>query len=281
MNKEIVVGSTYKKELSSTYNMSIQLRLNGLSFAIFDPVTNSFVMLGNMDLDTPDYIYAKQEEFMLIEPIFKEHYKSIKIGIESSTFTMLPYDLYDEDKLIDLTEFVGIKPKEDVKILTDKIETISSVVLFPVPQFLYYFIHTQFSQATIIHTITPMIDCLLYKKESRNINNVVNIIFTSQGVTILASQNNRLKLCNEFRSQIATDLVYSILYTLDQLGMNNKQTKVSLSGDVDSNDERVKLLRRFVHNVTIAERPQFFNYNINITKNEHKYTTLYMMSLCE
>ena len=121
MNKEIVVGSTYKKELSSTYNMSIQLRLNGLSFAIFDPVTNSFVMLGNMDLDTPDYIYAKQEEFMLIEPIFKEHYKSIKIGIESSTFTMLPYDLYDEDKLIDLTEFVGIKPKEDVKILTDKI----------------------------------------------------------------------------------------------------------------------------------------------------------------
>ena len=132
-----------------------------------------------------------------------------------------------------------------------------------------------------MHTITPMIDCLLYKKESRNINNVVNIIFTSQGVTILASQNNRLKLCNEFRSQIATDLVYSILYTLDQLGMNNKQTKVSLSGDVDSNDERVKLLRRFVHNVTIAERPQFFNYNINITKNEHKYTTLYMMSLCE
>lgn len=281
MNKEIVVGSTYKKELSSTYNMSIQLRLNGLSFSIFDPVTNAFVVRGNMDIGEPDPIYAKQEEYMLIDTYFKQTYKSLKVGIESSTFTMLPSDLYDESRLSELTSFVGIKENEDVKILTDKIDAISSVIVFPIPQFLYYFLRTQFAEATIMHTITPMVDCLLYKREGKNIDNVVNVVFTSQGVTILASENNRLKLCNEFRSQIATDMVYTVLYALEQLKMNNTRTKIIISGDVDVDDNRVKLLTRFAHNVSVALRPQFFNYDIPLSNKEHKFTTLYMMSLCE
>lgn len=280
MNKEIVVGSTYKKELSSTYNMSIQLRLNGLSFSVFDPVTNTFVMLGQMTLEEVDTLYAKQEEFMLRESIFKESYKSVTIGIESSTFTMLPFDLYEEDKLMELSTFVGIKPNEEVKILTDKIETISSVIVFPVPQFLYYFIRTQFSNAKIIHAITPMVDCMLYKRETEKITNVVNAIFSCSGVTILASEDNKMKLCNEFRSQATTDLVYTILYTLDQLGINNNNTKIIISGDIDQNDEKIKLLSRFAHNVTLAERPNFFNYDYIINKNEHRNITLYMMSLC-
>ncbi len=281
MNKEVVVGSTYKRELSSTYDMSIQLRLNGLSFCIFDPVTNRFVMMGDMDLDEPDYVYAKQEEYMLVDPIFKEPYKSMTIGIESTTFTMLPSDLYDETRLPELTRFVGIHDNENIKILTDKIETISSVVVFPVPLFLYFFIHTQYANARIVHTITPMIDCLLYKKESKGIESVINIVFTSQGVTVLAARDNKLKLCNEYRSRHATDLVYSVLYALEQLGMNNSKSKVVISGDVESGDDRVKLLKRFAHNVEISERPRFFGYDIPITKREHKYTTLYMMSLCE
>jgi hypothetical protein len=234
-----------------------------------------------MDIGEPDPIYAKQEEYMLIDTYFKQTYKSLKVGIESSTFTMLPSDLYDESRLSELTSFVGIKETEDVKILTDKIDAISSIIVFPVPQFLYYFLRTQFAEATIMHTITPMVDCLLYKREGKNIDNVVNVVFTSQGVTILASENNRLKLCNEFRSQIATDMVYTVLYALEQLKMNNTKTKIIISGDVDVDDNRVKLLTRFAHNVNVALRPQFFNYDIPLSNKEHKFTTLYMMSLCE
>lgn len=276
----VIYSTDYQKQLSTSYYLSIQMSLDGLSFCIFDPVTNTFEALGSYHFDTQDETFSKHEEMLLTNDIFKDQYKQVFVSVETRNFTMLPKPLYDPQKAEEVLRFIGCNIKKDDKIMTDDIDMANAITIYTLPVFLEHFLLTQFSHVTIMHHTTPVVTTSLLKRENNGNNGVVKLEFTGDGVSIIATESNALKLCNKFKFKLPTDLVYIITYTAEQLKMNNIETKVIISGDIDQDGETAKMIKRFAHNVSFSRKPDYFNYNIDVPQPEYKYTNLFNMSLC-
>lgn len=276
----VIVSNSYKKHLSTSYYMSIRLSLDGLSFCVFDPVNNSFVAMGDFDIEDEDESFSKHEELLLKTDIFKDQFKKTTVSIESRSFSVVPKGLYDASKAQDVLGFIGGKVTKDDKVLADEVEMAGAVVVYAVSNFLYYFLHTQFANLQIVHAMTPVMNAALLKRDEDKKKAVVHAVFGCDGVSVVVVEQNVLKLCNKFKYKAASDLVYIITYMLNQLGMNNEETKIMVSGRLERNDDRTQLLKRFAHNVSYAKLPRYFAYDINVKQPEHKYVDLFNMSLC-
>ena len=276
----VIVSNSYKKHLSTSYYLSIQLSLDGLSFCVFDPVSNSFVAMGHYDIEDEDESFSKHEEVLLKSEIFREQFKKTTVSVESRSFSVVPKGLYDADKAADVLGFIGCKVTKEDKVLADEIDMAGAVVVYSISNFLYYFLRTQFANIQIVHAMTPVINTALLKHDNDKKRAIVHAVFGCDGVSVVVVEQNMFKLCNKFKYKAASDLVYIITYMLSQLGLNNDQTKIVVSGNMERNDDRSQLLKRFVHNVSFAKLPQYFAYDINVMQPEHKFVNLFNMSLC-
>ncbi len=280
-DKSVAFGSSFSKQLSNTYYMSIQLSLGGLSFCIFDPVKNAVMAIGSKDFGEIDEHFARHEEYLLTNDLFRLTFKQVLVSVESRAFSLVPKMLYDPERAKDVLRFIGCDIASDDKILTDEIPVAGALTLYAVPSFLYYFLQTQFPGVKIVHSTTPNVIPALTKRSSEHLDAAIaNLVFSRDGVSIVVVENNMLKLCNKFKFKEVTDIVYIVLYTLEQLGLNNGKTRIVISGDLARTDARAQLMRRFAHNVSLAKLPDYFDYEVRVPQPEHQFVNLLNMSLC-
>ena len=276
----VAISSSYKTQLSDSYYMSIQMRLDGLSFSVLDPVNNAVLAIGNADFGIVDEMFSRHEEFVLKEEIFKSNFKSVIVSIESRSFSMVPKALFEMEHAADILRFIGCHISKDDKVLANNIEMVGGVLVFAVPNFLYYFLQTQYSDVRVLHQTEPIMQAALLKRDNDKKKAVMHTVFSSDGVTIVIVEQNKLKLCNKFKYKEVNDLVYIIIYTLEQMGLNNDSTKIVMSGDIEIGDARIELVKRFAHNVSVAQLPDYFSYDVRIPEPEHKYVNLLNLNIC-
>lgn len=281
MDETSAVAAHFDWRMTESFNMSIQLSLDGLSFCILDPVTNVYMALTDMQLAEPDHFYAKQEEYILNSRALNRKYRKVLICVDSPTYTMMPISLYDENRIGSVMALTGIKIGVDDKLLRNDIELANSTTAFGIPNFLYFFLRTQFPNAEIFHATTPVVSSLLLKRQGYASGACVNVVMSSAGrMTIVATEDNELKLCNTFYCNEANDYVYLLLYTMEQLRFDVAHTHISVSGDISEMDRRMRLMRRFIPMIELAQPPSFFDYAFAMPDNPQKFNTLFLTPLC-
>lgn len=280
MNDLSIISPSFDKQLVTSYIMSIQLRLDGLSFLIYDAITNTYIAIGNTDFEQVDTNFAKHEEYMLRNDIFLYKYKKIIISVDSQVYTMLPISVYDADKADKLLNFIGNNEiSKDDKVQVDFVNIAEAAILYHIPQFLYYFLYSQYSNVSIVHITRPIIESMLTKRLTDK-KNVVNIVFDNSRIRIIVAEDNILKQSTFYQSVEVNDVVYIVMNTLEQLQINNNDVQIIISGNVDADNECVKLIKKFAHNVVVAQLPTYFKYGFQVL-NEQKYYNLFLIPLCE
>lgn len=269
---------------SDSYNMSIQLSLDGLSFCVLDPVTNTFLALHDVRFEAPDPSFAKHEEFLMRNRTFQLHFNKVAVTIESPAFTLMPIALYDDDNIRQLLALTGINVRDDDKVLRNNIDLAGATTAFAVPNFLYFFLRTQFKDVDIYHITTPVVNSLLLKRQGEaggeQPEGSVCAILNRESLTMVAACRGELRLCNRFYCRETTDYVYMVLFVLEQLGFDPQSTPIAICGDVTTLDPRVRELQRFARLAQIAPPPRFFNYGFAMTQEPQKFNTLFLLSLC-
>lgn len=256
------------------------MRLDGLSFSVLDPVNNAVVAIGNYDFDSIDEQFSRHEELMLKEDIFKNNYKTVIVSIESRSFSMVPKALFDSERASDVLRFIGCRISKDDKVLANELDVVGGVLVFAVPNFLYYFLQTQYADVRVLHHTEPIMQAALLKRDNERKKAVMHASFSADGVTLVVVEQDKLKLCNKYKYREVNDLVYIIMYTLEQMGLNNNSTKIVLSGDIDTSDNCAELVKRFAHNVVMAKLPEYFSYEVKMPEPSHKYTNLLNLNIC-
>ncbi len=267
--------------MTESYNMSIQLRLDGLSFSILDPVTNQYLALTNLNLTQPDPNYALQEQYLLTNKTLNLHYRRVTITIDTPTYSLIPSPLYDPLRADTLLTLNGIRLDNDHKTLTNNIEMANSTTIFTIPNFLYFFLQSQYPNAQILHSTTPIITSLLLKRQQQTpTNNALHATLSPGAITITTVKNNQLQLCNTFYCRETPDYTYMTLYTLQQLNLNPLQTTLTISGNVNQNDPRITHLQHFLPNIHTSSLPNYFDYAFPTPPQPHRYNTLLLTPLC-
>ncbi len=272
-----MISQRYKKELSNTCILSIQIRLDGLSFDVFDPVKNVFLIVEN-NIHKRDMYYGQQQEIFLREELFHLPYRKTVVALTDPDFTAIPTALFDPQQSKQLLQFAGYNVQKDCCLLSDNLSMAGLTVVYPVPIFLYYFLKSEVPNLTLLHQATAIANVLLLKR-LEDYDSRVAVHFTSQKMIVVATHNNMLKLCNTFSYTDHNNSTYIVLNILEQLGVTPERTRIEVSGDISQSDRRFTWLEHFANNVVVAKEPKWFDYGGKID-DVWRYADMLNLMLC-
>lgn len=251
--------TTTQSNISSTsiYRLSIQVRLDGLSFFIHNK-SNDLIDNGNVcfresttTLNTSSYIIPDLP--ILIDDIFKSNsllnqpFYKVSLYFDNELFTLVPKVLFDNSKISDYLKF-NAKVLQTDQVCYDYIENTELVIVYvPYTNVNNYFFE-RFGTFDFYHKASLLID-----NEFKNLTstNTVSIYKNTTHFYLVVTKNKETTLLNRFNVQTPEDFIYYILFTLEQLDINPDTTPISIYGEITKDDPFYKLVYTYIRDIDL------------------------------
>ena len=253
IQESINLNSKYK----DNYILAIQYSLDGLSFVIFDTEEQKFICLKhyhfsekNVTLESLLLELQEREEWKL------DDFKSVKILIDNNLNTFVPKDYYQKEAEKDYLSMLNIKVESSVK--SDSL-TNDIINIYPAPSDIDNILKTN-DKITIAHTSSVIIESLVkeFSERIQGMRAFVNVKNNSYELTIINDTN--LIFHNYFNFNTKEDFLYFILFTFEQLKIDNESIPLYFMGLIEEKSVLVELSSRYIRNIRFFNRNNNYNY---------------------
>jgi hypothetical protein len=236
----------------STYELSIQVNLNGLSFFVLNLMNSKIDFLESVIFDkkqTPQSLLDQLTHcFNSFERLHKQ-FKKVTIIHDNELATLVPKPLFDETNLVDYLKFNTKILKTDF-ITYDHLSIADIMVVYVPLVNINNFIFDRFGSFEYKHSATITLNRILtLEKNSKSLKMYVNIETTH--FEIIVVEANLLKFYNRFEYSTKEDFIYYILFTAEQLQLNPEEFKAVLMGSVNESDDIYKIAYKYVRHVSL------------------------------
>lgn len=260
VTNSLLQDSSYSPEASpEKHHLSIQFGLQGLNAVVLDIDSNTYLCLetipfagGMTDADLPANFAKAIEQSKLLA----QRYKSCDVTIVSSLATLVPDALHESDKLQQYLEFnFGKLPEGSAN--SDHINSLSIQNTYHIPTAAIELLTKKYPSIRIKHHSTVLIDTLL--RQNRYDAGVAIYANVREGfVDVLALEGKTLKFYNSFPCQNNSDLVYFLLYVVEQLKLDTNTTPFTLVGDIKKKSDLHQYLEKYIANLEFGKRNWVF-----------------------
>jgi len=277
-----LIDETFDKDRTETYELSIQVSLNGFSFAVKDTIRNTFIVLISKPFSgaviTHDNWYPVIEGIVKEFPFLNQKFKKVFFSYTLSPFTIVPKDFFDIQRIKDLFELTHPLPEHFELRYTSISNGENLVILFAMP-------YTMSSawlkiQPNTIFLTQP--SSLFVGFSKSKYENYVQVYFEETRMTIVYHKNEKLIAANAFTYMHTNDALYYILSFCNSITDNFSSIQLSIVGESFNNNELVKGLNKSFSNVSID--PIFnsvhFSYRLLRQRNRH-YALFNSFAVCE
>lgn len=231
-------------------NLSICLQAGGFIFALIDK-NYCLQAIGEFSVDIDSSI---PQIMMNIKTCFSSigihifNFNSIRVVCPSERNTWVPFKLYDQSNNKEYLKTVAPVYSNDT-IIANTVKEIDAVNIFAYPLQKYSGIKIIMPKADYV---SPSQVLAKYAFEVSSFMKNTFIIYKREGgADLVIFKGNQFTLSNSFNYKTPDDLIYFILYTLQQLEINTAEVNLMLTGNSYSNEELL-LLKRYVKNVVYA-----------------------------
>lgn len=256
--------------------LSIQIRLNGLSFCILNRSNNTIELITHVRLDKKATPYELLNE--LIKAItstieLQQTFDSVTCIYQNELASLIPNELFDERNLAEYLKFNSKILKNDF-INYDKLAANNSVnVYIPLVNINNYIFET-FGAFDYKHFATILIETLL-QKASISSEHVLYLHINRTSFEIIGVNNKLLTFYNTFEYGSKEDFIYYILFTLEQLQLDPETIKIMIIDGITENDTLFKILYKYVRFVEVLKP----NYNYDVTHNlDHSFNNFTLLN---
>ncbi len=256
--------ATTSKNINLLINqeLSIQIRLNGLSFCILETQTNTISYLKHNLFNTnlnPIQLLEQLKESFATEPKLQESFSKVQVIYANSLSTLVPQALFNENALADYLKF-------NAKILPNDFITYDTItnaecmnVYIPLVNCNNY-IFERYGSFSYKHHATILITKLLQSEKNKKEKKIViNVSATTFEIVYL--KNGSLQLYNSFSYTTKEDFIYYILFTLEQLDVNPETIPVYFLGTINHEDETYKITYKYIRNVFFESRKENYTFS--------------------
>ncbi len=214
---------------NTTYNLSIQLSLNGFSFCIVNSKNQIITSENNF---SEHHLFSEQElcehltKAFKTKPELQAPFKDVSVIYTNELYTFVPKNLYD-------AKHKELYFKFSVKTLTTDLIYEDVLLLAPIVNLFIPFVNInnylldRFSQFNFQHHSSLLVDYIL-KEKKHNESEIVHLFFHAQHFDIIISKDSTLILCNTYKKESKEDVLYYLLFTLEQLNLSPNKTTVIL-----------------------------------------------------
>ncbi len=239
---------------NTTYKLSIQLNLNGFSFCI---VNSKEEIIASEDYFSNEYVLSEQELYTKIttafntKPELQAKFEKVVITYTNELYSFVPKDLFDA-KHKELYFKFSIKTLATDLICDDELKSASIVNLFIPYVNINNYLLDHFNQFNFHHHSAVLVDYILSKKSTENSTGLY-LYFHSQHFDIIAIKEGELLLCNTYNQHSKEDVLYYLLFVIEQLGYSPETVYVELLNLVP--DEYFGLLYTYIRNINKTSKP--------------------------
>lgn len=216
-----------------------------------------------------------------LKTIYQQHiflsanyWKTIRLTVNANNFTLIPDEYYEANEAAKYLNFAaGKNLLEREQIFDFKHSRFGTVSIFGVEKELISWFKEMYPARKIIPV--PVIASLLEGIVQDRNNNGLHLYFEDNFVTILYFKDAKLYFCNRFHFRMAQDMVYHVLFVMNELGLQTEMP-VTFYGEITSFSEGYILLSASFKNIKFALNPtklRFSQYFDDLP--EHRYYTLF------
>lgn len=261
---------------TDNYIMTIQYSLDGLSFVVFDTAENKFIALKhyhttekNISLET--LLLELQEK----ESLNFDEFKNVNILIDNNNNTFVPKDYFQEETKEDYLSLLNIKHSN---VLTDDIAEHNIVNVYSYDDKLNFLNNN----IKVYHSSSILIKKLLKEFSGRNPETRAFVNVKNNSYELIIINNDKLVFHNYFNFNTKEDFLYFILFTFDQLNIDNESIPLYFLGFIEEKSPVVELCSRYIRNIRFFNRDNDFNYINELNSVPYYYYyTLYSFISCE
>lgn len=233
--------------------LSIQVNLNGLSFCILNTSENRIAYLNSIAFNSkvnPPKALERLKAELSSNTVFADDFKTVTIIHQNELASLVPATLYDEALNADYLKF-NTKMLHTDFISKDPLENIDAVNVYVPYVNVNNYIFDTFGSFTYKHASTIFIDAVLAQKPQEENTLYVNV--TKNAIEVVAVSNQTLQLYNRFEFFSVEDLIYYLLFVVEQLGWDPETLHLKLSGQIKKNDDNYNICYKYIRNVAFTE----------------------------
>lgn len=236
--------------------------MSGLSFCILNRTSNSVEFLINKSYD------KKANPFEALEHLKKalgahtelsQSFTSILVVYQNELSNLVPKIFFDEDQLADYLKFNSKILKSDF-ISHDDVAVNESVNVYVPYMNINNFIFDTFGVFEYKHASTILIDTILQDKMESN-DSVMYLNFNSNHFELIALKDKKLQLYNSFEYASKEDVIYFLLFTIEQLHFDPETVNLKLMGLIEKDDDVYSILYKYVRYVEFYKPNYKFGFS--------------------
>lgn len=200
----------------------------------------------------------------------KKSYKHIYVNYFNQQFTLCPTAFYNSENNRSLLEF-NTGATSDKLILTDDINADIKLI-YAVDEFLKSTLDLIFPHHQLKHSLTLLSKLMLLSEELVKEHIILSI--QPNHIEVIVKQDQKLLLANQFSVKTQEDVLYYVLFILEQYQLNPLMVNITLVGNLDTTSSLIASLKKYIKNIhlglghksinwsEITGMPQHFNYTL-------------------
>ncbi|MCM4159029.1 DUF3822 family protein [Antarcticibacterium flavum] len=243
------------KENNSNLKMSIQVRLNGLSFCTRDSTTGEITWYYNEDFNkeyNPVKILQHIEKLYNTVEQLNFPVRDVNLLFSHDLYTFVPKEFFVEDEASTYLKFSTKILKTDV-VAHDHLEDRELVNVYIPYTNINNFFFEKYGEFEFRHSSSVLVEEAFKIGENKSTKAILNSFKGYYDLVIV--KGNDLLFCNTFTYDTKEDFIYYLLFTLEQLKLEPESLDLYLLGNITEDSPNYKILYTYVKYLHFLEVP--------------------------
>lgn len=263
---------------SNLYTLSVKLGTDEFAFSIYNPTSNKPYTFTVQDTKENLSMAANVKELAKENEFFKHEYKKVNIMVETKRFTLVPFELF-EDEMVESVFYHNHSKLDNEVVLYNILKKANVVIIFALDKSVHQQFIELYPDANFYCQSSALIEYLAGR--SKMGNNLKMFAYVHKAsINVMCFDHGRPLLTNEFKWVETADIIYYLLYIWKQLDFNQERDELHLMGTLNDKEALSKGLKQFVRQLFITNPHSEFSINY-LSKGEYIPCDLHTLSLCE
>jgi hypothetical protein len=266
------MNNTQNTTVTNADTLIIEISDDEFSYCSFNQHSNTPLFIHNQPIDknSTQSIEMQFQAFIISSNVIKTSYKDVFINHSNTKFTLCPTVLYSPENTRTLLEF-NIGHTSDSVIKTDEINHDIQCI-YAIPELLNSTIDKLLPSHKSKNTLSVL--CQLFLSAEEFSSESVLLYLYKNLIYIIVKDKHKLLLANTFDVNTQEDVLYYLLFTLEQFELNPLTVKLAIAGNTETNNTLITSVKKYIKEVRFATGnksihwenlkgiPQHFNYSL-------------------
>lgn len=219
------------------HRLSIQVGLNGLSFCILDTIANTLSLSYSRLFDqevSPFELHREVRESFRRQGVLEYRFAKVIAIHRNTLFSLVPGALFDREHLPSYLKY-NAKILATDQMAYDPVEGLDAVNVYVPFTNVNNYLYDLYGEFEFKHSGTVLLESLLKLPKSRQ-GHIGYLHLAESQMDLAIFSGKKLLFYNSFPISGPEDVLYYLLFTLEQLHMETGTLRLRLLGDVTEED---------------------------------------------